>query len=83
MPLHLGLRIKTHLGNFHERALHDILFGNLDADKSITAILEHDHSLNTRPSRGRPPEVGYFLTFSSFVQIPLHHFTVGPDSTVF
>ncbi|KAF8348577.1 sec24-related protein [Amanita rubescens] len=43
-----GLRVSTYLGNFLQRSPTDIEFGVLDADKGITASLEHTGSLDLR-----------------------------------
>lgn len=43
-----GLRIADHIGNFFQRNPTDLEFGNIDADKAITAIIKHDAKLTER-----------------------------------
>ncbi len=44
----IGLRITKQYGNFYESTAEDLQFGTLDADKAITVVLGHSHSLDDR-----------------------------------
>lgn len=43
-----GLRILKQYGNFSESAADDMLFGTIDADKSICVTFGHNHALSER-----------------------------------
>ncbi|WRT70883.1 uncharacterized protein IL334_007882 [Kwoniella shivajii] len=43
-----GLRISDHLGNFYQRSLTDLEFGNIDSTKSFVAVLKHETRLDDR-----------------------------------
>ena len=43
-----GLRVQKYLGNYYENPAGDLEFGTLDADKSLTIVLEHTHTLDER-----------------------------------
>ncbi|THH27445.1 hypothetical protein EUX98_g6743 [Antrodiella citrinella] len=43
-----GLRVQKYLGNYYENSSGDLEFGTMDADKALTAILEHTHTLDDR-----------------------------------
>lgn len=43
-----GLRIGKQYGNFYDSASGDMQFGTLDADKSVSVVLEHSRSLDDR-----------------------------------
>jgi len=43
-----GLQIKEYLGNFHSQSTTEIDLGSCDADKTFSAVLEHNGKLNPR-----------------------------------
>lgn len=43
-----GLRVQKYLGNYYDNPAGDLEFGTLDADKSLTIVLEHTHTLDER-----------------------------------
>ncbi|KAH7886990.1 hypothetical protein F5I97DRAFT_1807234 [Phlebopus sp. FC_14] len=43
-----GLRVAKHYGNFHQRTPTDLVLGVLDADKAISAVIEHTRTLDER-----------------------------------
>lgn len=43
-----GLRVSAHYGNFLQSSPTDIELGILDADKAVSILLEHSHSLDPR-----------------------------------
>ncbi|KIJ62132.1 hypothetical protein HYDPIDRAFT_182910 [Hydnomerulius pinastri MD-312] len=43
-----GLRVSKHYGNFHERSPTDMGLGVFDADKAISALIEHTRTLDER-----------------------------------
>ena len=48
MTLKLGLRITRQYGNFYEGPADDLVFGTLDADKSILVVFDHARTLDDR-----------------------------------
>ena len=44
----IGLRIGKRYGNFYDNASGDMQFGTLDADKSVSVVLEHNRVLDER-----------------------------------
>ncbi|KAF9225736.1 beta-sandwich domain of Sec23/24 [Gyrodon lividus] len=45
-----GLRVSKYYGNFQERSLTDLGFGVFDADKAVSAVIEHSRTLDERQS---------------------------------
>ncbi|KAH8084302.1 sec24-like protein [Cristinia sonorae] len=43
-----GLRVQNHLGNYSSTSSGDLQFGTIDADKALTVVLEHTHTLDER-----------------------------------
>ena len=43
-----GLRIADHFGNFFQRNVTDLEFGNIDADKAIAARIKHEGKLDEK-----------------------------------
>ncbi|THH07856.1 hypothetical protein EW146_g9184 [Bondarzewia mesenterica] len=43
-----GLRVANYYGNFSQRTTTDLEFGTLDADKAVSVLIEHSHTLDER-----------------------------------
>ena len=43
-----GLRVGKQYGNFYDNAAGDLQFGTLDADKTVSVVFDHSHTLDDR-----------------------------------